>query len=109
MGRLKRALFEAALSEGTIQVTIIAVPRLDVPAPIRIDGTVLDYGDNMAKPIPDLETTNDGISATLSFQNKPIKTFVPWSAIVRMQMAGKFIALWPIEVEQFARGQKAVA
>ena len=39
---------------------------------------VLQYGMNMAIPIPDLDVGEDGIGATLSFDHRPCWTFVPW-------------------------------
>ena len=109
MNKLKRTFFEAALCEGTVKVTLLSTPALAVPMAVRFDGTVLEYGHSMAKPIPDLEISDAGISATLSFANKSHKTFVPWEAIVRMQQFGGFIVLWPIEVEQFTHRPRAVA
>src|SRR4029453_12034828 len=42
---------------------------------------VLQYGRNMPIPIPDLEVTDDGVSATLSFSRAPHRTHVPWSSV----------------------------
>src|SRR4029453_14478270 len=42
---------------------------------------VLQYGDKMPIPIPDLEVNDEGISATLSFSRMPHQTFIPWSAV----------------------------
>lgn len=109
MSALKRSFFEAALSHGTVSVTVIAVPGLDLPAAYRIDGANIDYGDNMAKPIPDMEISDEGIAATLSFHGQSVKTFVPWMAVVRLRQLANFVTLFPIEVEQFARAPKAVA
>ncbi|MFO0556028.1 MAG: hypothetical protein U0271_47055 [Polyangiaceae bacterium] len=48
--------------------------------------TALDYGPNhrLTRPIPDLLVTDEGISATLSFNGEPFKTMIPWSAVRRM-------------------------
>jgi hypothetical protein len=35
----------------------------------------------MPVPIPDLEVTDAGVSATLSFSRVPHRTYVPWSAV----------------------------
>lgn len=45
----------------------------------------LQYGLNLANPIPDLDVGDDGISATLSFNRVPFKTFIPWAAIKWMK------------------------
>jgi stringent starvation protein B len=42
---------------------------------------VLQYGRNMPIPIADLEVTDAGVSATLSFSRIPHRTYVPWSAV----------------------------
>jgi stringent starvation protein B len=42
---------------------------------------VLQYGRNMPIPITDLEVTDAGVSATLSFSRVPHRTYVPWSAV----------------------------
>jgi hypothetical protein len=109
LNQCKRALFEAALNRGKVQLTVVAIPGLIVPDAVRIDGVVLEYGDNLAKPIPDLEASDDGVSATLPFHGKAEKTFVPWPAVVKMTQEGGFVSLWPIEVEKLRRPKKAVA
>jgi stringent starvation protein B len=42
---------------------------------------VLQYGKNMPIPIADLEVTDAGVSATLSFSRVSHRTYVPWSAV----------------------------
>jgi len=42
---------------------------------------VLQYGRNMPIPITDLEVTEAGISATLSFSRVSHRTYVPWHAV----------------------------
>lgn len=41
----------------------------------------MQYGRNMPIPISDLEVTEEGISATLSFSRVPHRTYVPWTAV----------------------------
>jgi hypothetical protein len=41
----------------------------------------LDYGYGFQPPIPDLTVDDQGISATLSFNRTPFRTFVPWAAV----------------------------
>jgi hypothetical protein len=41
----------------------------------------LQYGKGMPRPIRDLFTTDEGITATLSFDGQPQLTHVPWSAV----------------------------
>lgn len=42
---------------------------------------MLQYGRNMPIAITDLEVTDAGVSATLSFSRIPHRTYVPWSAV----------------------------
>ncbi len=42
---------------------------------------VLQFGYNMAVPIPDMKVDNLGVSGTLSFRGVPFFCFVPWNAI----------------------------
>lgn len=53
-----------------------------VPAPFSSHAhLVLQYGRNMPIPVADLEVTDAGVSATLSFSRIPHRTYVPWSAV----------------------------
>jgi hypothetical protein len=62
-------------------------PGVVLPAHLLGEQVVLDYNLNAAIPIPDLEATEDGIRATLSFSREPFTTFVPWSAV--LEIVGK--------------------
>jgi stringent starvation protein B len=79
----KRDAFAAFLREGWVSLHLdarragVAVP----PAFASEPHLVLQYGRNMPIPIPDLEVTDDGVSATLSFSRAPHRTHVPWSAV----------------------------
>lgn len=79
----KRDAFLAFLGEGGVFLHLDA-RRGGVVVPPTFRGEphlVLQYARNMPIPIPDLEITEDGISATLSFARQPHQTFVPWSAV----------------------------
>jgi hypothetical protein len=69
-------------------VSVILDPKVDkviVPEQYsKHDTLVLQYGLNLANPIPDLNVGEDGISATLSFSRVSKKTFVPWDAVLAM-------------------------
>ena len=57
-------------------------PGVVVPAPFSSQAhLVLQYGRNMPIPISDLEVTEAGISATLSFSRVSHRTYVPWHAV----------------------------
>ncbi len=62
-------------------------PGVVLPEHLLGEQVVLDYNLNAAIPIPDLEATEEGIRATLSFSREPFTTFVPWSAV--LDMVGK--------------------
>jgi len=59
-------------------------PGVVLPDHLLGEKLVLDYNLDAAIPIPDLEATDDGIRATLSFSREPFTTFVPWSAVIEM-------------------------
>lgn len=59
---------------------------------------VLQYGMNMAIPIPDLDVGEGGIGATLSFDQRPCWTFVPWSAVFAIVSRDQRGMLWESDV-----------
>lgn len=68
----------------TVKVGFKTLPAA-IPKHLREHDTlVFDYGRNLPVSIPDLAVDEDGISATLTFDRKPFKTFVPWSAVIFM-------------------------
>jgi stringent starvation protein B len=79
----KRDAFTAFLREGWVSLHLdarrsgVAVPPTFATEP----HLVLQYGRNMPIPIPDLEVTEDGVSATLSFSRAPHRTHIPWSSV----------------------------
>jgi stringent starvation protein B len=79
----KRDAFAAFLREGWVSLHLDARrPGVVVPPAFSSEPhLVLQYGRNMPIPIPDLEVTDEGVSATLSFSRAPHRTHVPWSAI----------------------------
>ena len=62
----------------------VVVPGFVMKGPIQM----FQYGLNQPRPIPDLELARDGIVATLSFNNEPFYTFVPWGAIFAIHADG---------------------
>jgi hypothetical protein len=82
-----KGAFEHLLCRGGALVLVNTSTHLSLILPKHLTGNVmLDYDDdpNMPIPIPDLEATDAGIFATLSFDRTPCKTFVPWSAVLAM-------------------------
>lgn len=54
--------------------------------PSSVEGltVLLDYGHGLVPAIPDLDIALDGIRATLSFAGVLTRTFVPWTAVRRV-------------------------
>jgi stringent starvation protein B len=79
----KQEAFLTLLSEGWVSLHLDARrPGVVVPAPFSSQiHLLLQYGRSMPVPIPDLEVTDAGVSATLSFSRVPHRTYVPWSAV----------------------------
>jgi stringent starvation protein B len=79
----KRDAFLALLREGWTSLHLDArSPGVVVPAPFSSQPhLVLQYGRNMPIPVTDLEVTDAGLSATLSFSRVSHRTYVPWSAV----------------------------
>jgi stringent starvation protein B len=79
----KKDAFLALLRAGWASLHIDArCSGVVVPAPFSSQAhLVLQYGRNMPIPITDLEITDEGVSATLSFGRVPHRTYVPWHAV----------------------------
>jgi len=79
----KRDAFAAFLREGWVSLHLDARRAgVSVPPSFATEPhLVLQYGRNMPIPIPDLEVTDEGVSATLSFSRAPHRTHVPWSSV----------------------------
>ena len=61
---------------------------------------VLEYGLDMPKPISDFRTDAKGIYGDLSFNNTPVNTFVPWSAVFTIvDKAEGFASTFPYSAE----------
>lgn len=79
----KKDTFNTFLAEGWVSVHFDA-RKAGVKVPKHLRGEarlVLQYGRDMPVPITDLEVTDDGVQATLSFSRTPHHTHVPWSAV----------------------------
>ena len=106
-----------ALLQAADSVYVNFDPRRDgvvVPPQLkRQPRVVLQYGMNMAIPIPDLDVGEEGIGATLSFDRMPTWTFVPWSAVFAIVSQDQRGMLWeadvPREVQVEQKKQPATA
>ena len=89
----KKAIFEAYLEKGIVFIRFDSrVPNLNIPKYLRGQSEILfQLGRDMAVPIPDLEVTESGIKATLSFSSAGIKQYlcwVPWEAVFDIERQG---------------------
>ena len=78
---------EAFISMWQDEGVLIAVdpkhPLAILPKHLAAQESItLDYDPGAVIPIVDLNTDDVGISATLSFDRTPCKTFVPWEAVL---------------------------
>ncbi len=71
------------MSEGWVSLHLDARrPGVVVPESFATEPhLVLQYGRNMPVAIPDLDITDEGVDATLSFSRVPCHTHIPWSAV----------------------------
>ena len=79
----KHEAFLALLREGWTSLHLDA-RRVGVVVPAHLKGEghlVLQYGNDLPIPIPDLQVDDYGVTATLSFARSPHQTVVPWSAV----------------------------
>jgi stringent starvation protein B len=79
----KHEAFLALLREGWTSLHLDA-RRAGVVVPVHLRGEghlVLQYGNDLPIPIPDLQVDDFGVIATLSFARSPQYTVVPWSAV----------------------------
>jgi hypothetical protein len=78
-------MFDHLLAEQPIvKVHFMDHKKLVIPEGVRPEAshcTVFEYGLNLPISINDLEISDSGISATLSFSRTPHHTFVPWEAV----------------------------
>lgn len=84
--KLKRVTLETFLAYGaTAMVFDSHVRGLTIPPELENQGEVVFHlGYNLPVPIPDLELTDAGVSATLSFDQTPFKVLVPWEAVTHI-------------------------
>ena len=93
----KRDVVAEMLMEGTVSLVIDGTRQgVRVPDDLKKAPLVLEYGYSMPIPIPDLELSNEGVSATLSFDRSPLATFVPWGAVVGAMQPGRVQVVWEV-------------
>lgn len=96
----KILVFQRLIKTGLVNIHFDA-RRPDVIVPDTFRSThhlVLTYGDNLPIPILDLQVTKAGVSATLSFNQQPHFTFIPWEAVYCVNNLEGFGVLYKDEV-----------
>lgn len=85
----KKEIFEKLLSSYHVKVGFLYAHKdAIIPEFLKVKDkhgnnlVMFDYSYNFPVPIPDLTTTDEGISATLSIKRTNYYTFVPWDSIV---------------------------
>jgi serine/threonine protein kinase len=68
---------------------------------------ILQVGRNMAIPIPDLDVGDTGITATLSFSQRPFLCRVPWSAVYALVGDDGRGGVWAEDVPPEVAAQRA--
>jgi tRNA nucleotidyltransferase (CCA-adding enzyme) len=81
-----REAFEDFLcNRGGVKVFLLDGHKAQLPPDLVGKQCMLMYElDPVGVPIPDLDVTDEGIRATLSFSRTPFATFVPWSSVAEM-------------------------
>jgi stringent starvation protein B len=96
----KQQAFLALLKEGSTSLHLDARRAgVSVPEAFRGDAhLMLQYGYDLAIPIPDLEVDDYGVRATLSFARTPHTTVIPWSAVYAIASVDGRGVLYPEDV-----------
>lgn len=96
---VKKDVASALLSRGSAFVYLD--PRKGgVVVPRRLKSRhsiLLEFGHEMAEPIPDLDVSAFGISGTLRFKGEPFACFVPWRAVFALADADDIGFRWPAD------------
>ena len=94
----KRLAFETLLDQGRLQIWVDRLTEwVDVPGSIVGFGpedriVALNYSKRFH--MPQFKVTDTGVTATLSFNNRPHMTIVPWEAVLAVFQDGKLLESW---------------
>lgn len=96
----KQQAFLALLKEGSTSLHLDARRAgVVVPDAFRQEAhLMLQYGYDLAIPIPDLEVDEYGVRATLSFSRTPHLTVIPWTAVYAIASVDGRGVLYPEDV-----------
>ena len=56
------------------------------------------FGYNIPIPTDDLRTDEEGVSATLSFDHRPHRVFIPWTAVYALSLPDGSARGWPQDI-----------
>lgn len=107
----KRDVVQKLLEDGPVLIHLDARrPEVSVPAAHRQDAKlVLRVGHGLSPAIPDLDVSEAGVRATLSFRGTPHTCQIPWAAVYAVVAEDGRGLVWPEDVpaeveSEFARG-----
>ena len=90
----KREAVEAALKFGEARIIVDArQPGVIVPENLRQADLVLKLSHRYDPP--DLETSDRGITCTLSFDRRRFCVTVPWAALYVVRGTDEVVTVWP--------------
>lgn len=94
----KRAAVDAYLTQGEARIIVDArQPGVIVPEHLRRQDLVLKISHRYSPP--DLDTSERGITCTLSFDRRSFYVTIPWLALYAVQGADGTVTAWPIPDE----------
>jgi hypothetical protein len=95
----KLTIFKEGLKDPTVEVCLVPGPGLIVPGFLKFP-TMFVYGLNLTIQIPDLKYDDHGIYATLSFDQTPYETYVPWAVVFGIILPSRGIGIsWEMTIE----------
>ncbi len=105
----KSLVLRALLQQGNVYLHLDATrPGVVVPSHLKDDEALtLVVGPNLAIPVTDMDIGSEGLSATLSFSQRPFHCQIPWNALFGMTTEDGRSLVWladaPLSVRQAVR------
>lgn len=105
----KRDVFLKLLAQGATYIRADATkPNVVVPSGLNSAMLMLAFGYNLPLPTDDVQASDEGITATLSFDRQPFAVTIPWNTIwMIVDEQGRGL-VWeedvPMGVKQIASG-----
>lgn len=94
----KRLAFETLLDQGRVRIWVDRLTEwVDVPSMIEgfgPEGRIVALNYSKQFHMPQFKVTDTGVTATLSFNNRPHMTIVPWEAVLVMIQNEEVMETW---------------